>query len=405
MKKIFLFAIVFIYNITFSQTTFEKGYIINNNDKKINCLIKKFDLEFNPSEISYKLTKGSKVTITTTKEIKEFSIGNKSKYVRESVEIDRSSEKTNYLSIKRNPIFKQEILFLKVIANGNANLYYYKQNNLERFFFNVNDSSVNQLIFKSYLKDNKKFQNNYYKQQLFTKLKCSSLVTEGSVNRIKYTKKDLITFFNSHNHCHKKRTGEKKEIGIFKLSLRPRVDKSSLNIEKPGSDVFVFNEFENQINFSFGFELEYIFPSNRLSIIVEPSYQSFKSEKQTNSDVVSGGILLTEVDYKTLEIPIGIRYYIPIHNEFKMFANASYAIGLPLNSSFNFKREDNTAFNSLKLERNNSFTLGVGLSLNNKYSLELRHLTNRNIISFSGWESEYKTFSIVLGYTLFQNKK
>jgi len=46
--------------------------------------------------------------------------------------------------------------------------------------------------------------------------------------------------------------------------------------------------------------------------------------------------------------------------------------------------------------------MGIGYKQNDRYSLEIRYQTNREILgNYLSWNSEYKTLSIIFGYSLF----
>lgn len=120
----------------FSQISFEKGYYIDNSNQKTNCLIKNIDQKNTPTEFEFKLFEDSESKKTTIESIKEFGIDNISKYIRSTVNIDRSSESLKNLSKYKKPIFKKEELFLKVLVSGKATLYQYVDGNLKRYFYN-----------------------------------------------------------------------------------------------------------------------------------------------------------------------------------------------------------------------------------------------------------------------------
>jgi hypothetical protein len=104
MKKgISIFVLLLTIHVCFGQIVFEKGYFIDNNNSKTECLIKNYDWRTNPVKIEYKLndsTEVQKMDITT---IKEFGIYNFSRFIRAKVKIDRSSVDITNLSEKRNP--------------------------------------------------------------------------------------------------------------------------------------------------------------------------------------------------------------------------------------------------------------------------------------------------------------
>ena len=46
--------------------------------------------------------------------------------------------------------------------------------------------------------------------------------------------------------------------------------------------------------------------------------------------------------------------------------------------------------------------MGVGYNYNQKYSVEFRYHTNRDILTdYNAWNSDFKTISIIFGYTIF----
>ena len=54
MKSLTVIMLLFlIVTESFGQIKYEKGYFINNENKKIECLIKNKDWKNNPSEFSY----------------------------------------------------------------------------------------------------------------------------------------------------------------------------------------------------------------------------------------------------------------------------------------------------------------------------------------------------------------
>ena len=143
MKRCLLLFLAWFTSINFyAQITFQRGYFINNADERIECLIKNIDWRNNPDSFEYKLAETGELIIASIKSVKEFAIKGSAKYIRANVMIDRSSEVLGKLSSDRNPVFIDEQLFLKVLIEGEANLYFYKDQNLNRYFYNVKNSSI-----------------------------------------------------------------------------------------------------------------------------------------------------------------------------------------------------------------------------------------------------------------------
>ncbi len=309
-KRTLIILLLFLGFNSYAQINFEKGYFINNEGEKINCLIKNIDWKNNPTQFDYKVDENSEVQNADIHNVKEFSIVNQSKYQRFQVKIDRSSENLNNLSTNRNPEFTNEVLFLKVLIEGKANLYSYDDHQIKRFFYAVNDyANVEQLIFKSYEKaQNKVATNNGFRQQLSTNLVCKEL--PDNIKNINYRKPELIRFFENYNRCNNSEyinyNKKRKNKNVFNVNIRPGMNISKLSVDNiitPSRDI----DFDNEFSFRLGIELEYILPFNKgkWTFFVEPTYQNYKSTTQLESQNA-------EVDYKSIELPFGVRHYLSI---------------------------------------------------------------------------------------------
>jgi hypothetical protein len=84
-----------------------------------------------------------------------------------------------------------------------------------------------------------------------------------------------------------------------------------------------------------------------------------------------------------------------LNDRSKIFLNAAYAIGVNLNSLLKFKEE-------LEVASAYNFVFGAGYKYNDKFSAEVRVGTSRNLLrNYISIDSDYKTVSLILGYTLF----
>jgi|SRR5690554_314776 len=405
MKKhlLILLALILCLN-SYSQISFEKGYYINNANQKTECLIKNVDWKNNPTEFEYRLSESSEANKATISSVQEFGVYNISKYIRRTVNIDRSSENINNLSNDRNPIFKKEELFLKVLIEGKSNLYEYNDLNLKRFFYSSQNAKVEQLIFKSYkTPDNSIGKNNRYKQQLWTDLKCPDFKM-SKIESVAYNKNDLVKYFTDYSECFNKDLTyfESKQKGhSFNLNIRSRLNSSSLSIS---NNNFKTINFDNELAFGIGLEAEFILPfnKNKWAIAIEPTYQNYKSEKITDITNMVGGKIIANIDYSSIEIPVSLRHYFFINKNSKIFLNASFVLDFSSNSSVELTRFDGTLYKSLEIKTRNNVALGIGYKQNDKYSLEVRYQTNREILGDDpSWISKYNTLSFILGYTIF----
>ncbi|WP_299016200.1 outer membrane beta-barrel protein [uncultured Polaribacter sp.] len=405
-KKLILILALLVCTYSYSQIRFEKGYYINNDDEKINCFIKNIDWRSNPTKFDFKLTEQSDSKKLNINLVKEFGINNTSKYIRCTVNIDRSTENVNKLSNDKNPIFTKEQLFLKVLIEGKNALYEYIDNNLKRFFFKNSNLSIEQLVFKTYSTASGNYygENNLFRQQLLNNLKCPKF-TSNRFKNLKYKKKELLDLFIDYNECFNKtdtnfETTKKRDI--FNLNIRPRLVSTSLEI----NSIFEFRnaDFGNKTVFGIGVEAEFILPfnKNKWAIIIEPTYQNLKTETTVNTRTFFGGELTTIINYKTIEFPVGVRHYLFLSNNSKLFINASYVTGFTLNSTSEYERKDGFDLEPLEIKSRDNLAFGFGYNYRDSYSLELRYQTNRDIFSDDVTvKTGYNSFSIILGYSFF----
>jgi hypothetical protein len=407
MKKCHSIVLLLIlsYNC-YSQILFEKGYFIDNSNQKIECLIKNVDWVNNPTSFEYKLDENSESISSNLKTAAGFGIYNVCKYIRSTVKIDISSNKTEELSVEKNPIFEEQELFLKVLIEGKSNLYFYEKSNSKRFFFSKDTSDIIQLVHKRYLQSNNLItENNQYKQQLWNDLKCESIQI-SSLNKLQYTEKSLIDLFIEFNKCINSdfkdyRSKEKKDR--FNLSLRARLNNSSLTMENFTTRSNV--DFGSKSSFGFGIEAEFILPfnKNKWAISVEPSYQNFKSNVTQIIDYSLGppDIYNNSISYSSIEISLGLRHYLFLNNDSKLFINGSYVLDFPMNSTFIYRNNNPNSTRQIDATMPN-LASGIGYKFKNKYSCELRYQSSRNIVSdYINLNSKYSTLSLIFGYSIF----
>jgi len=144
--------------------------------------------------------------------------------------------------------------------------------------------------------------------------------------------------------------------------------------------------------FRAGIEAEFILPfnKNKWAIIVEPTYQYYKSE-------IVGTTKVAKADYKSIEFPFGIRHYYFFNKNSKIFINGSVIFDFSFNSVIDLPYRKN-----LEVKPSPNLAFGLGYKYNDKYSLEIRSQSSREILdNYITWSSDYKTISIIFGYSIF----
>ncbi|MCQ9635409.1 PorT family protein [Chryseobacterium sp. WG23] len=401
MKKINLLACLLSTAIYYAQIKFEKGYFIDNLGNKKEVLIRNVDWKENPVDFEYKSDISSDTKKENINNVQEFSIDGSGKYIRATVMLDLSSGNLDLMSDKKAPNFKEKTIFLKYIIEGKATLLYYEEDNIRRFFYSSEKSNPQQLIYKPYyINDDSIAYNEDYKKQIAEYLKCG--IENEQLRNINYTKKDLANIFTQYNECSGAHVVDYGKLdvkkGLFHLSIRPGINFSSLKSQYVYEDVKA--DFGSQTSFRIGLEFEYVLPfnKNKWAFFVEPTYQYYK--KNVESIGYEGYYYEYKynatVDYKSIEIPIGVRHYFFLNDRSKIFVNAAYVADINMKSSMKL------LFSEIEIGSGSNFVIGAGYKYNNRFSAEFRVGTSRNLLrDYQNLDSDYKTASLILGYTLF----
>ncbi len=389
MKRI-ISSILFIHlfiNLS-AQINFDKGYFIDENDQRTECYIKNIDWYANPSIISYKLTEESNILRGDINNISEFAVYNGAKYIRFTVDLDRSSDDVNFFSNVRKPNFKKEQIFLKVLIEGEANLFSYIEGNLFRYFYQMKGSVISPLIYKRYLSGLSVIkENNTFRNQLFVSFKESG-IKQHTFEKLQYSKSELIKLFQSFNPDSEldRLVGNRQKKKMFHVSIKPGLRISSLSTRN------VMNSFDNQDfnkkgGLSIGIELESVLPFNKekWACFVEPRYQIFRSNAEDGS-----------IDYKSIELSLGLRHYFYLNENSKFFMNAAYVFNKDFKSKFEL------GYIPLDICAITNLSFALGHKYLDKYSMEVRYGTNRNLTTdYVHLKANYTSLEFVFGYTIF----
>ena len=414
-QTIFLVLLMAISLHGYTQIKFEKGYFIDNTGIKTECFIKNVDWKNNPKEFVYKTDLESDASIKKIQAIQEFGVIGQSRYKRFEVSIDKSSNRIDKLDTNREPLYKKETLFLKLLVEGEAVLYEYIDNDLKRFFYSIKGSDVQQLVYKRYYYGGKIATNYQFRQQLWSDVRCKD-ISMAMVENISYAAKDLKRYFIKYNRCmdpdFNVMLKEKEQRKAFHLSIRPGINQSFMTLDNNRVSNFAETiDFGNELTFRIGIELEYILPfnKNKWSIFIEPTYQSYKIDEREFEFVPSSFLyetVMASVDYASIELPLGIRHRFFVGDQSNIFVNGALVSDIPLSSTANVKTDipRGDVFNIVdtEIKASISLALGIGYKYKNKYGIELRYQTDRDPISDDvNSKSTYQTTSVIFEYTIF----
>ncbi|MFB9077598.1 hypothetical protein ACFFLS_01190 [Flavobacterium procerum] len=407
MKKFLLLTFLFCYSLMNAQISFEKGYFISNDNKKTECYIKNVDWNYNPIEFKYKINiEDSNVKTETIANVKEFGINDNNTYQRAKVNIDISSSELERLSVNKNPDWKEDLIFLKVLVKGDTSLYQYVNPEMTRFFYETKNSQLEQLVYKEYFDQESTprtaIENNYYRQQLLNNVKSEN-ITDNDIKRVIYKRESLMKYFLKYNNVSTKEienTITSANKSIYLLKVTAGVGFSSISIDATGgySDV----QYDKKTILRMGLEGELILPfnKNKWSLFVNPTYEQYEDQQDFGlaNNRNNGGKTdySSEVKYSSIVVPVGARYYFFLNNTSKIFINAGYT----LNIGGKFKY---TAV-LLNFDSNptGSFFTGLGYNFKNKLSAEVRANVRKDLINgHSSFVGNYKSLDVVLAYTIF----
>ncbi|KIC02672.1 hypothetical protein OA88_07850 [Flavobacterium sp. JRM] len=410
-------TILFLFFFTFSyaQISFEKGYYILNDGSRIECFIRNIDWKNNPTDFKYKTQLSDNDFKTETiANVQEFGIDNETTFKKFKIKIDRTSDEPNKLLADRNPVFKEEVIFLKVLVKGDATLYSYTDQNLNRYFYETKTIPVEQLVYTKYYQIDSNdsptilAENNEYKQQLFQNVKAEN-TSEKEIIKLNYNKSDLTKYFIKYNNIKPNLAKEERKVnkGIFLVKITPSASIASLSTE---NDYFLRDnvQLDNKINFKFGVEAEYILPynKNKWSIFINPAYQTYQDDKTYN--VPSGFIISPEtpnnakVKYTSIQIPIGIRHYMFLNQTSKIFINVAYAFDAGSKTNITYTDVTNKTTREYESGSGSNFAFGLGYNFKNKFSFEARLNTKKELMrDYLTYSAKYSSIDFVLGYTIF----
>jgi hypothetical protein len=392
--------IIIILTITVSaigQVKFEKGYFINNENQRIECLIKNYDQKNNPTGIEYKTDENAESQKLTINSVKEFGIINDSKFMRAETNIDRSSNDLSKPSDKSNSEWSYEKVFLKVLVEGKASLFSFDDKTTSRFFYSVNDSSIKQLIFKNYLSPDDKYllTNNGFRQQIWTEIRCED-ASESSVENIQYSESALKKYFIRYNECNGSTNKEikmKEHKNAFHLKITSGFTITSASFSVTDTP-YKNTDFGKEIDYRIGIEGEFVLPinKNKWRIVLEPSYQHYSSESENFLGNAA-------IDYQSLEFPLGIRYCVFLNEKLNLFTNVFYVFnsGINFNSVINF---DYQGAMPIFIDTKSCLAFGIGVNYK-RLSSEIRINSNRNIVGRYSYHSDYNVSSFIIGYRIF----
>jgi len=410
MRKLSLLFFLFFATILHAQDS-QSGYYITNGGQRVEGQF----LETNYLDVStlkFKTTSGKNFESLDTDVIKEFGIGDDYKVVKYTVKIDATDASQGQVSANKDATWKQETLFLNVLVEGDATLYTYTSGKGIKFFYKVEGKQMEpeQLLYRKYMAGNlATAENNKYRQQLYNDLNCTGTNDMNKFLKIGYVRKDLAPLFEEYNKC--KNSANKaysndsgKRAKVF-YSVFAGLYSAKFNIG--GIDPEVSDD--KYMALTAGGEILLLFPSEKLGVFFKAEYENINSELVSVYKSPYGGITQTTSTFTTkgslFNFHVGPRYYYNIDAKNKVFIDGAAVFTFPaadleerVQVSNNTQTFDVVNLFDIDLGTTLSFNVGVGYTFNNKFSIEARINTNRDLLAHLG--NDIKTTSTLMGLNL-----
>lgn len=395
--KVLLFIVVIVSNSLSAQIRFKPAFFLDNSGNKIDCLIKDVDWKSNPVTFEYKISENDAIQIGRIENVQEFQIGDLTKYVRKTVDIDRWN-KFSAPTVQKQPLYQSETLFLQTLVEGKATLYTYSDGSLTTYFYSIEDGDTKQLVQKQYVSYNGSkdviYKNDLYKNQLQSEL-SGDIIKEFDNKNLGYFRNEFVKLFEKYNQS----TGESKKMissNRLKFHVTPRLGvnfNSILADFKYLESSNYTHDFGVNANLRFGLELEAILPFNsrKWAIALEPVYTSYTADSD-------GTEYTDDLDYKVVDIHFVARHYMFLNSESRAFVNAGilYSINVNNTSYFPQRRPIPVDF----YIKSPTFVVGAGYKYK-KLSAELRYSTVQNLAFSYYWDINYNSLALTMGYEIF----
>lgn len=382
-RLLLFFLFLSLTLLSAAQIVFKEGYIINNRNERIDCQIRNVGREGSAIHYEYRLRESGNFEKIELSKFLEFGIENELKCIRALVPIDMSPDRITSVEDTLS-VWKEGHAFLSVLLEGElATLFAYHDLGKDFFFYRLEDSDIVPLIYKKYevgITPNfvqRRIYNNTFRGQLALHLTCGN---QNNAEKISYTKKDLVNYFEKYHQCKKKdyKTFESSRTKKGLLLLKPKVGLNSIQLGiKDPIDAAPMAYFGKGNSVGFGVEVAYIFPYNNYQwgLFVESNHLSYKSVSVTVINEVNPDMYKDYmIDYQSIEFPLGLIYHLKLDKNNRFFAKVAFVPHIIFSSSY-------IAFNATeknKFSSHSSLLSGIGYN-HRGLGVEFKYYTPANI--------------------------
>ncbi|MGB3800350.1 MAG: hypothetical protein WA952_11105 [Lewinella sp.] len=396
MKSIVL-ALVFGVSILplSAQTTYRSGYLITADGDRQEVEIYDQDWVSNPTDFRYRTPAGEERSADLGS-VAEFGVPDRGlRYLRATVGIDRSETNLARLSQSAAVSYAESTVFLEVLVDGEADLFYYRDGDVRQFLFRVHEAQPEVLVNRRYREGNTVKEQKHYRGQLRSSLKGD--FSNQDFKSLPYLRANLVQLFTEYNQS----VGYDAEITVRPTPKRPFRIMVRPGVEYRSGYVIADNVFGSTTHFpvpsAVGLrlgvegELTLAMANNRWALTGEVFGSGYQSE----------GVSGTDFRYASLAAAVGVRRYFYLGPESALFLNAAGVVYAPLTKTFHFRRNETSLLYNYDLTSNFGVLAGAGLKLRDRFWMEIRYDMQQDLLqSYINVSTRYRILSVIAGYRI-----
>ncbi len=395
MRLTLLLAFLLFTTLVRAQSEFEPGYLVTSEGERKAVEIYNYDWSDNPTSFRYR-TSADSVFRAEIGEVREFGLDDgRFRYLRATVPIDQSEDQDWELSTSETPEYREQTVFLEWLVDGEADLLYWQDDDLRRFFFRVGPEPIQPLISRRYRQGQLIFEQTTYRGQLRSEVNCD--INDRELRVLAYSRKNLTAYFRGYNAC--------RGVDFVVASRQPEGRRVSVNLRAGGSysggRMLLSNGIGGHVTKTIeytpaprlGLEVEMMLPflNNRWAVIGEMYYRRLT----TNSSMESREKVA--IHLRSVNFPVGVRRYLHLGGGKAIFVSAGGMLQFPTRSFI-------TSYNGSGARSfNASWNFGVqaaaGLQFNDRLKVEAQFHHDQDVLQDYIYYSTYlRGISLLASY-------
>lgn len=412
--KNFLILLMLLFTINgFSQNGYVNGYVVKNSGDTLRGQIYFPGWDITPGKIQFRQANAAEEQFSAS-QLKMFSISGIDNYISGFVTLDASPVNDGSLLTVDSSILHTDSIFLRVVVNGSASLYYYRSGDQKQHFLIGKNNAINELIYHrynvmqnglQYVREDRKFigQLTYYLSD------CPEM--KNSFDNLKYSESSLQPLFVTYANC----KGSNNTFIAKQNSISARVGVlagasfSSVTFKGDGFEDIQDASFKTAIGPVFGVKLDfYLIPKNKnYSLYDDLEFQPVSFTGHSSSSV--GNVIFFDntfrIDADYLFLNTMFRYYFS-QSDWKPFINAGIVNAFLVKTNTDSVTTVETAPSVTTTVTDQLFTMHVRESgfefgagvMWKKFNIDLRDIYWSGFVHTSGVSGNISTLQILLGY-------